>query len=114
LLASAFPNPRLEHWKTLLRARAIENQMFVIASNQVGQEDFGNGGLVNYFGASAIIDPWGKVVVEAGESDEVLLTATIDTDLAQRVRGKMNVLADRRPELYETHLKQAPTKPEEC
>lgn len=106
LLAAAFPNPRLEHWRTLLRARAIENQMYVIAANQVGRETFENGEVTNYFGASAVIDPWGKLMVEAGETDEILLTVTLDTQLVERVRGKMNVLADRRPDIYETHLRQ--------
>lgn len=97
----AFPYPRLEHWKILVRARAIENQMFVIGVNQVGSEDWGPDGSVTYFGTSVIVDPWGKTIVEAGETDEMLLTATIDLDLADEIRGKMKVLADRRPDLYE-------------
>ena len=98
---SAFPYPRLEHWKILLRARAIEDQLFVIAVNQVGSEDFGPHGVVTYFGDSVIIDPWGRTVVEADETMEMLLTATIDIDQVNEVRSRMNVLGDRRPELYE-------------
>ena len=98
---AAFPYPRLEHWKILLRARAIENQMFVIAVNQVGSEDFGPHGVVTYFGDSVIIDPWGRTVAEAGEMAETLLTATIDIDQVNEVRSRMKVLSDRRPELYE-------------
>jgi omega-amidase len=97
----AFPYPRQEHWKILVRARAIENQMFVVGTNQVGREEFGPDSMVTYCGASVIIDPWGRTVVEAGETDEALLTAAIDLDLVQEVRSKMKVLADRRPELYE-------------
>lgn len=97
----AFPYPRLAHWKVLVRARAIENQMFVIGTNQVGSEDFGKDGVVTYFGDSVIIDPWGETIIEAGETQESLLTATIDLDCVDEIRNKMKVLSDRRPELYE-------------
>lgn len=97
----AFPYPRLSHWKVLVRARAIENQMFMVGPNQVGSEDFGADGVATYFGASVIIDPWGGTVIEAGETGEMLLTATIDTEQAAEVRKKMKVLSDRRPDLYE-------------
>ncbi len=98
---AAFPNPRQQHWKVLLRARAIENQMFVIATNQVGLEDLGPAGVVTYFGSSAIIDPWGETIIEAEEMEEKLLTATIDIDRVDEIRASMPVLKDRRPELYE-------------
>jgi len=97
----AFPYPRIQHWKVLVRARAIENQMFVFGTNQVGSEDFGPDGVVTYFGDSVVIDPWGETVVEAGETEEALLTATIDVDKVDEVRTKMKVLRDRRPDLYE-------------
>ncbi|MFC1576200.1 carbon-nitrogen family hydrolase [Candidatus Omnitrophota bacterium] len=97
----AFPYPRLEHWKVLVRARAIENQMFVIGTNQVGKEDFGKYGVATYFGDSVIIDPWGETVAEASEKSEELLTATIDVSKVDVVRNKMKVLKDRRPDLYE-------------
>lgn len=97
----AFPYPRLELWKILVRARAIENQMFVVGTNQVGREDFGPDNLVTYCGDSVIIDPWGKTVVEASETEEALLTVTINLDLVEEARSKIKVLADRRPDLYE-------------
>lgn len=96
----AFPYPRLEHWKILVRARAIENQMFVCGINQVGSEDFGPDGVVTYFGDSVIIDPWGRTVMEASETDEMLLTATLDMNRVKEIRETMTVLRDRRPELY--------------
>ena len=99
LLPAAFPHPRLEHWRVLVRARAIENQMFVAAVNQVGKEELDDGA-VAYFGNSMIVDPWGGIVAEAGE-EEALVTATIDTGMVDEVRGKMKVLEDRRPDLYE-------------
>jgi predicted amidohydrolase len=93
-LSAAWPYPRLEHWRTLLQARAIENQLFIVACNQVG-ESKGE----RFFGHSAIYDPWGRLVVEAGDS-KVLLTASVDMALVEEVRQTITVFADRRPELY--------------
>jgi predicted amidohydrolase len=75
--------------------------MFIAGINQVGSEDFGADGEVTYFGDSVIIDPWGRTVIEAGETDEMLLTATIQMDQVKEIRAKMTVLKDRRPDLYE-------------
>jgi omega-amidase len=99
-LPSAWPHPRLAHWRTLLRARAIENQMYVVAVNQVGDD-----GAYHFCGHSAIIDPWGEIVVEAGET-EVLLTATIETERVAEARQKIPVFKDRRPELYQLDKEQ--------
>jgi predicted amidohydrolase len=93
-LPAEWPHPRLAHWRTLLRARAIENQMYMVGVNRVGGD-----GTYNFFGHSAIIDPWGNAVVEGGET-ELLLTATIETDMVTEVRQKIPVFKDRRPELY--------------
>ncbi|MEM7344065.1 MAG: nitrilase-related carbon-nitrogen hydrolase, partial [Chloroflexota bacterium] len=56
-------------------------------------------GTYNFFGHSTIIDPWGNAIVEAGE-EEILVTATIDTDRVAEVRKKIPVFEDRRPDLY--------------
>ncbi len=98
---TAFPYPRLQHYKILIRARAIENQMFMLCTNQVGSEDFGPDGVATYFGSSAVIDPWGETIVEGSEKEEALLSATIDVDKVDQVRNKMTVLRDRRPDMYE-------------
>jgi omega-amidase len=90
-----WPHPRLHHWRTLLQARAIENQMYVAACNTVGAS-----GGSDFFGHSMVIDPWGEVIAEAGE-EETLLTAEIDLALVDEVRGRIPVFADRRPPLYE-------------
>lgn len=100
LLPAAFPHPRLDHWQVLLRARAIENQMYLIGVNRVGTEAFGPDDRVDYFGDSSVIDPWGGTVAEAGGTGEEFLTATIDLDRVDEVRSRMTVLGDRRPELY--------------
>jgi len=94
LLPAEWPARRAYHWQTLLRARAIENQMFLAGCNRVGEskgEVFGGG--------SAVIDPWGEAVVEGGSS-EALLTAEIDLDMVDAVRQRIPVFNDRRPEIY--------------
>lgn len=89
-----WPHPRLHHWRTLLMARAIENQMYVIACNRVGQ-----GGKDRFFGHSLIIDPWGEIIAEGGET-EAVLTGQISLPLVDEVRCRIPVFKDRRPELY--------------
>lgn len=96
---AAWPYPRLEHWQTLTKARAIENQMFIAAANQVGEEDFGKNGAVTYFGNSMIIDPWGKVLVQGNDKDEILLTTEIDLVMVDEIRNSITVFEDRNPEL---------------
>jgi len=89
-----WPNPRLHHWRTLLTARAIENQMYVVSCNRVGTS-----GTTEFFGHSMIIDPWGEVLVE-GQGHEEILTATINLSLVDEVRGRIPVFEDRRPQHY--------------
>ncbi|MFA5367314.1 MAG: carbon-nitrogen family hydrolase [Dehalococcoidia bacterium] len=94
LLVAEWPVRRIEHWKTLLLTRAIENQMFIAACNCLGEfkeEKFG--------GCSAIIDPWGRYVVEAGD-EEGLLTAEIDLDLVEKTRRQFPFFKDSRRDLY--------------
>lgn len=93
-IPAEWPHPRLAHWHTLLRARAIENQMFVVACNRVGESKG-----TQFFGHSAIIDPWGETIIAGGEN-QMLLTAKIDPALVADVRRRIPVFADRRPELY--------------
>lgn len=95
LLPAEWPQPRLMHWQTLLRARAIENQCFVAACNRVGEDPNGT----RFFGHSTLLDPWGETVAEAGE-EPTLLTATLDLGMVDAVRRKIPVWEDRRPELY--------------
>jgi predicted amidohydrolase len=97
-LPSEWPHPRLDHWRTLLRARAIENQLFVVACNRVGQS-----GETHFFGHSTIVDPWGEPVVEGGE-EAVLLTATIDTARVDEIRARIPIFKDRRPDIYGSSL----------
>lgn len=103
ILPAAFPHPRLEHWRTLVRARAIENQCFFVAVNQVGNEGGETAadaaGAIRYFGHSMVVDPWGAILVE-GEEAEALLTVDLDLDAVGRVRSELTAWNDRRPELF--------------
>lgn len=93
-LPAEWPHPRLSHWQTLVRARAIENQMFVFACNRVGR-DASN----EFFGHSMAVDPWGEILAEGGEGEE-LITLTADLSKVQEARRRIPILSDRRPESY--------------
>jgi deaminated glutathione amidase len=84
-----------DHWEVLLRARAIENQAFVLAPNQVGEAP------PHYesFGHSAIVDPWGRVLTVAPEG-EGFIAADLDLAAQDEVRASLPSLANRRPEAY--------------
>lgn len=101
LLPSEWPVQRIGHWRTLIRARAIENQCFVVACNRVGADR------ANTFGGrSAAVDPWGTMLVEGGTEAE-LLHATLDLALVDDVRERIPVWNDRRPELYHSAVDDA-------
>jgi omega-amidase len=89
-----WPHPRLHHWRTLLMARAIENQMYVVSCNRVGKS-----GTAEFFGHSMIINPWGEVIAEGGESEEII-QATVELSEVERVRRTIPIFEDRRPHLY--------------
>jgi omega-amidase len=95
LLVAAWPIQRIDHWKTLLRARAIENQVFMIAVNCVG-----NSGSTTFGGSSAVISPGGETLIEGSQADEELLTIEIDMEQVDHVRKKIPVFNDRRPDIY--------------
>lgn len=80
-----------DHWEVLLRARAIENQCYVVAAGQIGDHEPGR----RCHGRSMIIDPWGIVVAQV--PDEVgLATADLDLDRLRRIRDELPSLANRR------------------
>ena len=84
-----------DHWEVLLRARAIENQAFIVAPNQIGEAP------PHYrsYGRSAIVDPWGVVLAKAPD-EECFIAADLDLELQGRVRSTLPSLANRRPEAY--------------
>lgn len=100
---SAFTNTTGQvHWEILLRARAIENQCYVIAAAQYGEH---NKQRISY-GQSLVIDPWGKILAEGKKytegipTDESIITAEIDPDILLKIRGDMPVLEHRRNDIY--------------
>jgi omega-amidase len=94
LIPAEWPSARQEHWRTLLRARAIENQCYVAACNRVGTSQG-----IEFCGRSAVIDPWGETLIEGG-ADEDVLTISIDLGECAAARQRIPVFDDRRPELY--------------
>jgi predicted amidohydrolase len=84
-----------DHWEVLLRARAIEDQVFVLASNQVGEA----APHFNSYGHSAIIDPWGLVLGTAPDG-ECFVAADLDLASQDRIRDSLPALANRRPRAY--------------
>jgi predicted amidohydrolase len=84
-----------DHWETLLRARAIENQAFVIAANQVGTHPAGQ----HSGGRSMIVDPWGVVLAQA-QDGEGHIVAELDLARQEEIRASLPALANRRPEVY--------------
>ncbi len=89
-----WPDERREHWRTLLRARAIENQAYVAGVNRVG-----DGGRLHYAGDSTAISPLGETLAEGGDREDVLF-ANIDPATVQRLRIRFPALNDRRPDAY--------------
>jgi predicted amidohydrolase len=84
-----------EHWEVLLRARAIENQAFVIAANQIGEHPGGN----HSGGRSMIVDPWGVVLAQAPDS-ECHVIADLDFERQREIRVRLPALANRRAGVY--------------
>lgn len=95
-LASAFTERTgRDHWEVLVRARAIENQVFLIAANQMGAST----PKLRWFGRSMIVDPWGVVLAQAPDR-ECAIVADLDFAEQDRMRAQLPSLANRRPEAY--------------
>jgi deaminated glutathione amidase len=84
-----------DHWETLVRARAIENQAFVIAANQVGRHPGGH----HSGGRSMIVDPWGVLLAQAPDQ-EGHIVADLDLERQEEIRARLPALANRRGEVY--------------
>ena len=85
-----------DHWETLIRARAIENQVYMVSPSQIGT--YGNGG--QCFGSTMIVDPWGTVIARAPER-ECVIVADIDYESQELTRQNLPALKHRRPDVYE-------------
>ncbi|MCY1055093.1 carbon-nitrogen family hydrolase [Nannocystis sp. SCPEA4] len=90
IVVANWPERRRVHWTTLLQARAIENQAYVVGVNRVGH---GNG--LDYSGDSRIVDPWGEVLAAAA-GGETMLIADVRPEVVRDARAKFPVLKDRR------------------
>lgn len=89
-----WPSARLNHWLALLKARTIENDMYVVAANGCG-----NDGNTEYAGYSTVINPNGEIVQELG-SDEGVLTTNVDLELVDQQRESIPVFRNLKPNLY--------------
>lgn len=90
VVIASWPERRRAHWSTLLRARAIENQSFVLGVNRVG-----SGGGLAYAGDSVAVDPWGEALVEA-RAQEAVLVCEVDPDAVAEARRTFPPLRDRK------------------
>lgn len=85
-----------DHWEVLLRARAVENQVFILAPGQIGKAE----PHYDSYGRSMIVDPWGVVLATAPDSESYVV-ADLDLEAQDRIRARLPSLAHRRPEVYE-------------
>lgn len=92
---TAFPLSRIEQFEILLRARAIENQLFILSANQCGK-----GSTLEFGGHSMMVGPSGEVLARAGDNEEMVILAAIDLDEIEQIRREKPVITKRRPELY--------------
>jgi omega-amidase len=95
LMPSAWPLSRLSHWQTLIGARAIENQVYMVCPNRAGRD-----GELEFGGNSCFVDPWGEMIEHASGSEERLIIGSVDIQRLQEVRNFMPVLKHRRTDLY--------------
>lgn len=94
-VSSAWPHARREALQTLCRARAIENQLFVVSSNQVGENLGGHFG-----GNSMIVAPDGDILASLDDREEGIIVSKLDFSRMQKLRDFMPCLSHRRPEIY--------------
>lgn len=90
VVVAEWPEQRIGHWELLLRARAVENQAWVIGLNRVGSDRS-----TTYGGRSQVIDPWGTVVASAPADAEAELVVDLDLGMLRELRRDFPVLADR-------------------
>ncbi|ESQ14333.1 MAG TPA: carbon-nitrogen hydrolase [Chromatiaceae bacterium] len=96
VIPAAWPLVRLMHWRTLVLARAIENQVYVAATGRLGN-DTG----VPFAGTSMIVGPYGNLMASGTQVHEGIISAEIDFEFIQTVRSEIKVHQDRREELYQ-------------
>ncbi|MEC7726239.1 MAG: nitrilase-related carbon-nitrogen hydrolase, partial [Planctomycetota bacterium] len=96
-----------QHWRTLLRARAIENEVFIVGCNRVGKEQsLRTGELMPFAGDGRLIDPTGEILAN-GTGETGAVVATIELRKVRTMRRILPVAADLRPEVYRKLLVEA-------
>ncbi len=94
VVSAQWPESRQMHWEILTRARAVENQLFMVCSNRTGKE-----GDLEFSGGSIVLDPFGTVLVKAGEKENTAF-AELDFEKINQARAQIPCMSDRRQEIY--------------
>lgn len=93
-IPAEWPKERIDHWQVLLRARAIENQCYIVAVNRVGKDQNNE-----FDGHSMIISPWGEILL-GDKTEEGIYSYDLDMDEVDRIRKTIPIFEDRRVDLY--------------
>lgn len=96
IVCAQWPASRIHHWDVLLRARAIENQVFVLAANRCGQDN-----AIVYGGRSRIVTATGEVAASAGDTEAAVIHAVLDRSERDAFKKAIPCLRERRPEVYD-------------
>ncbi len=94
LVSAQWPEPRKHHWHHLIRARAIENQLFLVCANRTGRDED-----LFFPGMSMVVDPMGELLAEAGPGDQTAV-ADIDMEKVDQARELIPCMTDRRSDVY--------------
>lgn len=88
---ASWPVERIEHWDFLLKARAVDNQIYVVGVNRVGKSPLGS-----YPGHSAVVDPFARVIATAQENEEGIIISDIDFSFVEKIRKEFPILKDKK------------------
>ncbi|MFA7744368.1 carbon-nitrogen family hydrolase [Salinicoccus roseus] len=95
-VVAEWPIERTEHWLTLLKARAIENQCYIVASNTIGTQPTGT----TFAGNSIVINPFGEVLAQAVSDEETVIESELDLEYIKKIRKDIPIFESRRKEFY--------------
>lgn len=95
-VVAEWPIERTDHWVTLLKARAIENQCYIVASNTVGTQSNGT----TFAGRSMTINPFGEILADANPNHDEIITAELDLNYIEKIRSDIPIFKSRRKDLY--------------
>lgn len=95
-VVAEWPMERTEHWLTLLKARAIENQCYIVGANNIGTQPTG----VTFAGNSIIINPFGEILEQADSENEEVISAALDLEYIKKIRKEIPIFESRKKEFY--------------